>query len=164
MIEQGYLSRLVACLEEGQTVSLEALELIYELSLHQPNVERIVSTEGLVENVKKLTSRGRLKQKKVALATFKILQEHIAKEEVQPCRPSLAEITNQTYSIVNPPRSSLLVGKRGTRQKATFSSPRNSASTYTIFVEKMNSDEKKSLVEKSLLETKGVISFFFGYF
>lgn len=74
IVLEGHVNRLAYVLveEEGE-LTLPALEVLFYLTLDASLRPHLVAQEGLLENVKKLQSRGRLKQKRVAIATVQNL-------------------------------------------------------------------------------------------
>lgn len=77
LVAEGYVPLLYMALcgdDEADERVLGALEVVFFLSLEAPLRPRLVAQAGMVDAVKRLMSRGRLKQKKVALATYKNLQ------------------------------------------------------------------------------------------
>jgi hypothetical protein len=77
ILNEGHLQEVAIILStdiEEDTRVLPALELLLLLSNDGNLRSRIAAHEGLVNNVKKFMSRGRLKQKKVAVMAFKNLQ------------------------------------------------------------------------------------------
>lgn len=90
LVAEGYVPLLHAALcgdDETDERVLGALEVVFFLALEAPLRPRLVAQAGLVDAVKRLMSRGRLKQKKVALATYKNLQARpaVAPVTVAPC-------------------------------------------------------------------------------
>jgi len=77
IIEEGHLPALAELLvteDEDNALVLPALEVLFYLSTEGALRPKIASVDGLLQNVQKFISRGRLKQKKVALMTYKNLQ------------------------------------------------------------------------------------------
>jgi len=77
IVEEGHLEALASCLvtdEEDNALVVDALEILFFLSTEGSLRPKIAAVDGLVNNVKKFMSRGRLKQKKLAIMTYKNLQ------------------------------------------------------------------------------------------
>jgi len=76
MVGEGILEELapILAMEDDSDLMLPALEIVFSLSLEVPLRPHIVAVEGMVESIKRLQSRGRLKQKRVAITTSQNLQ------------------------------------------------------------------------------------------
>jgi len=154
LVDDGILPRLVQYLSD-ELYSLNSLEVLFLLSLCTGNQKKMALTNGLVPTIKKLMVRGRLKQKKVAMATFKNLQPFIEDES-----RTLGEITN-TADLEPEGLASILKPSQhpGRGLVARRNTPYPSASSFSLFVENMNNDGTQKAIESCLLQTPGVISF-----
>jgi len=169
LVESGILVKLVPYLSDD-TYSVNALEVLFLLSLHAPNQKTMATTEGLANSVKKLMTRGRLKQKKVAMATFKNIQPFVATEDSpsSPSRAGLSEITNLESSVTgfdsmfkpHQPRGKAFVTRGSTCETSKKGTVAESATSFSLFVENLNTPDAQRKIESCLLQTPGVVSFF----
>eukprot|EP01125_Pyxidicula_operculata_P000247 TRINITY_DN10329_c0_g1_i1.p1 TRINITY_DN10329_c0_g1~~TRINITY_DN10329_c0_g1_i1.p1 ORF type:complete len:275 (-),score=76.87 TRINITY_DN10329_c0_g1_i1:191-1015(-) len=165
LIDQGCLPQLIQCMREPILVDA-ALDIILLLTIHEPNRKRLVQEPFLLEEVRKMFSRGSLKQKKLSGSILRSLETEIealsATTNEKPKHATLTEITNTQNVAPSPSR--MLLGKRvmGKRPGNIPTRPvlDKPAKTFTVYVEDMKTEESKEEVETCLLSTPGVISFF----
>jgi len=130
IIEEGYLDRLLPILarDDENELQLPALEVVFALTQDAVLRPQIVAVDGLLDSIKKLQSRGRLKQKRVAISTVQNLLGVSAVSKstgltslATPAvmNPSEGEVDDQGGAEENDissgpggPMSPLLVGKR----------------------------------------------------
>ncbi len=80
VVAEGHVTALAQCLvsdDDDAAHVVDALEVLYYLSAEGALRPQLAAVDGLVHNVKKFMSRGRLKQKKLALMTYKNLQVRV---------------------------------------------------------------------------------------
>jgi len=104
----------------------------------------------------------------VAMATFKNIQPFVADEDssLSPSRVGLSEITNLENSatgidsMLKPlqPRGKAFVTRGSACSTPTKGT--DSATSFSLFVENLNTPEAQRKIESCLLQTPGVISFF----
>jgi len=172
MVESGIIPKLVTYLSDD-THCMNSLEILFLLSLHVPNQKSMANAEGLATSIKKLMARGRLKQKKVAMATWKNIQPFLAENEQQTPQ-SLSDLTNQQAgtgleAILNDaqPRFKGGIPRKGNNSSSAKSDsssssssfPASQASSFSLFVENMNNSVAQKKIESCLLHTPGVVSF-----
>jgi len=137
IISEGHLVKLAVILarEDENELQLLALEIVFRLTLESALRPHIAAVDGLLASIKSLQSRGRLKQKRVAINTAQNLQgvtpfgrpdafsplSEIAQPVSAPTGREAIDADEETEESndENPPAgtpmSPLLVGKRGGR-------------------------------------------------
>lgn len=103
IVAEGHLHDLAAilCQESEGEQTLPALEVVFYLSLNAPLRPLLVAYPGLLDHVKKLQSRGRLKQKKVALATAQNLHVRSRSLFLAPLPEFLLALSTPLWLIVS---------------------------------------------------------------
>eukprot|EP01128_Nolandella_sp_AFSM9_P010916 TRINITY_DN7633_c0_g1_i1.p1 TRINITY_DN7633_c0_g1~~TRINITY_DN7633_c0_g1_i1.p1 ORF type:complete len:310 (-),score=113.43 TRINITY_DN7633_c0_g1_i1:196-1053(-) len=170
IVAEGLIPALAKILNEVDEQAILALEVIFYLTLEPSLRSRIVAESSIVPSVKKMMARGRLKQRKVALATYKNLQGAVSSAREDIASPlgevnmnksvssifgkSKGDVVPEKKSVFGTPaaRSSVL----GTQSFTQTKTP----TTITMFVEGMGTAQKRSQVEACLLKKEGIISFY----
>jgi hypothetical protein len=126
---------------------------------------------GLLKALRRLASNGKLKQKKLAIATYTNLQAYTDKvtgeddnvsngREQQQLTPNLSECTTTPHnSGTTTTTSNFSTSKSGAGLVDTFRPSIASAHTYILFVSGLKDEKTKKMISDCLLTTKGVVSF-----
>jgi len=156
-----HLPRLYAFLDS--TSSLPALEILFLLAQDGSNLPTMAASEGLLDKLDAMKTIGQLKQKRLASTTYDKLKPYAQAPKLFSDSTNVSDVGlgSVTSKVTTVPVSSFARRGEENLQPVTTSYPaKNTATTITLFLENVDTEEGMAVIENCLLGTKGVVSFF----